>query len=66
MTDLLTSLRKEIENKIEEDGTVEKEYKGEDKEEEEDSVEKHVREAVTFLKKFQELFQCKVKVHDLL
>ena len=52
MTDLLTSLCKEI-----------KKWK---KEEEDDSLNKHVRKAVEFMKKFQELLQCKVKVHDLL
>ena len=67
MTDLLTSLRKEIEKWKE----YEEEYEREKKEDEEiDRVKKYVEEnvgeAINFIKKFQELFQFKVKVYDLL
>ena len=68
MTDLLTSLRKKIEytKEEEENDNVEREYEREKEEEEEDSRKDHVREAVKFIKKFQELLLCKVKVYDLL
>ena len=69
MTDLLTSLRKKIEytKEEEENESVEREYEREKEEEEEENSRKdHVREAIKFIKKFQELLLCKVKVYDLL
>ena len=69
MTDLMTSLCNEIEKwkKEKEDGTVENQYGSEEEEQEdEDSLSKDLREAVKFMKKFQELLQCKFKVHGLL
>ena len=68
MTDLLTSLRKKIEytKEEEENDNVEREYEREKEEEEEDSRIDYVREAVKFIKKFQELLLRKVKVYDLL
>ena len=68
MTDLLINLRKEI--KKWEEGEEEYERKKEEVEEHEkeqdDSAKKNTGELINFIRKFQELLQFKVKVHDLI